>query len=79
MRARVLCSPHLPHREQRELRGEIEKELAARLAEKEEERERILREAEDERRRDREAVEEVRESARQVASVGRLLSRGTRG
>ncbi|CAM9164068.1 unnamed protein product, partial [Ectocarpus sp. 4 AP-2014] len=45
--------------EKRELRGTIEKELAAKLAKQEKERERISREAEEERKRDREAVEEA--------------------
>lgn len=45
--------------EQREVREKIERELAAKLAEKEEETERLLKEAEEERKKDREAVEEV--------------------
>ncbi|CAM9237135.1 unnamed protein product [Ectocarpus sp. 6 AP-2014] len=42
-----------------ELRDTIDKELAAKLAEQEKERERTSREAEEERKRDREAVEEA--------------------
>ncbi len=69
---RVWCAPLLP--KQRGLRDEIERELAARLAEQEEERERVLREAEEERRRDREEVEEVREPLEKLLPRSRVSS-----